>query len=265
MRTIVTIAASLMILAASAQPKILAHRGFCTREGKVIIDENSIAALKAAQEAGCDIVEFDVHMTLDKQLVIRHDAKIEGDLDCQKSLFKDIRAYRLPFGSQIPTLEEWFTTAKQEPRMLYSLEIKKHYSWQAESECIEKIVKMVHDMGMEDRVSYLSFNPKALLRVLELDPKARCVLNSSRVHEKYTPQRVKEAGFSGVSYSVDAILNNYEWIEQFKAQGTTLYLWMVNSRYLVQTAVDLGFDVFTTDYFDLTSSYLKQICSDKQQ
>ena len=68
--------------------KILAHRGLCSSGTKFVTDENSLDALRRAQEAHVDGVEFDVHITAD-------------GLNCQKSLFEDIRAYRLPFGNQM--------------------------------------------------------------------------------------------------------------------------------------------------------------------
>ena len=93
--------------------KILAHRGNASTGSEFTTDENTLDALRRAQEldfAGC---EFDVHLTADDQLVIRHDDKIAPGLSCQGSTFEEIRAHKLPFGHQIPTLREWLEQAKK--------------------------------------------------------------------------------------------------------------------------------------------------------
>ncbi|MDD7532549.1 MAG: glycerophosphodiester phosphodiesterase family protein, partial [Candidatus Cryptobacteroides sp.] len=93
--------------------KILAHRGLCTTGVNFTTDENTLEALRRAQEEGVDGVEFDVHLTADDSLVIRHDNRIEEGLSCQGSNYEDIRAYVLPHGNRIPTLGEWLDQAKK--------------------------------------------------------------------------------------------------------------------------------------------------------
>ena len=90
----------------SSKVKILAHRGNASTGSEFTTDENTLDALRRAQELNFAGVEFDVHLTADDQLVIRHDNKITDELSCQGSTFEEIRAHRLPFGNQIPTLRE---------------------------------------------------------------------------------------------------------------------------------------------------------------
>ncbi|MBT3336527.1 MAG: hypothetical protein HN855_02475 [Anaerolineae bacterium] len=49
-------------------PLIIAHRG-----ATQLAPENSIAAFKAAIEAGADAIEFDIHFSKDKQIIVHHD------------------------------------------------------------------------------------------------------------------------------------------------------------------------------------------------
>lgn len=50
----------------------IAHRGFRSR-----YPENTMLAFRKAIEAGCDGIEFDVHLSKDGEAVIIHDETVE--------------------------------------------------------------------------------------------------------------------------------------------------------------------------------------------
>ena len=60
--------------------KILAHRGNASTGSEFTTDENTLDALRRAQELNFDGIEFDVHLTSDDQIVIRNDNKINSEL-----------------------------------------------------------------------------------------------------------------------------------------------------------------------------------------
>ena len=60
---------------ASAETKVIAHRGFWKTEGSA---QNSITALKKAAEINVYGSEFDVLITSDGIPVVNHDDTIEG-------------------------------------------------------------------------------------------------------------------------------------------------------------------------------------------
>ena len=237
--------------APKTHPKVLAHRGLRSTGTEFTTDENSLEALRRAQERGVDACEFDVHMTADSQLVIRHDAKITPTLNCQKSNFEDIRAWRLPFGNQIPTLHEWLVQARETPQILQMLEIKAHGSQEVENILVAKCLEEVRSLGMLDQMYFLSFKPQTCDEVLRLEPKARVLLNSSSLHNSMTPEEVAARGYSAVSYGVEVFLNHPEWVKEFREKGIETFLWMVNSVYLRDIAEKLGVDWVTTDFYDV--------------
>ena len=233
----------------SADVKLLAHRGNASTGTEFTTDENTLDALRRAQELNFAGIEFDVHLTADDQLVIRHDNKITDELSCQGSTFDEIRAHRLPFGHQIPTLREWLEQAKKTPHIYQMLEIKSHKG-EREKELITKSLEIIRELDMVDQVYMLSFKSSTVDEVLRQEPNMKVILNSSSLHHSLTPAEVKERGYYAVSYNINVILNHPEWIDQFKSYGIETFLWMVNSPYTYNIAKDLGFTWATTDFYD---------------
>lgn len=235
----------------AAKPRVLCHRGLCSTGTEFTTDENTLDALRRAQEKGVDGVEFDVHLTADGELVIRHDAKIAPGLHTQKSNFDDIRAYTLPFGNKIPTLHEWLVQAKETPDILMFLEIKAMATQERENELVARCIEEVRSLGMSDQMYYLSFKPATCDEVLRLDPEARVLLNSSSLHHSLPPAEVAARGYSAASYSVEVFLNHPEWVKEFRELGIETFFWMVDSPYLRDIAEKLGVDWITTDFYDV--------------
>ena len=229
--------------------KILAHRGNASTGSEFTTDENTLDALCRAQERGFAGVEFDVHLTADNQLVIRHDNKIADGLSCQGSTFDEIRAYVLPFGHQIPTLREWLEQAKKTPEIKQLLEIKAHKGGK-EKQLIAQSLEIIRELDMVEQMYMLSFDAAILDEVLRQEPNMKVVLNSSNLHYSLTPAEVKAKGYHAVSYNINVILNHIDWIAQFRDYGIETFLWMVNTPYTYNIAKELGFTWVTTDFID---------------
>lgn len=254
-KLVVILSLAMMALTACTQQpehrvKILAHRGNASTGKEFTTDENSLDALRRAQELGVDGIEFDVHITADNQLVIHHDNKIAPGLSCQGSTFDEIRAHRLPFGHQIPTLREWLEQAKKTPEIKQLLEIKSHKQEGREAEIIRMSLEVIRELDMLDQMYMLSFKTETLDEVLRQEPNMRVVYNSSSLHKSLPPAEVKERGYHSVSYNINVILNHSEWIGEFQSYGIETFLWMVNSKYLYGLAKEWGFTWATTDFYD---------------
>lgn len=245
-------AAVLCSCAGNVRPKILVHRGLVSEGTQFVTDENTLDALRRAQEhRDIGAVEFDVHLTRDSQLVIRHDNRIADGLSCQGSRLEEIKAYTLPHGNKIPTLHEWLVQAKETPWLRQALEIKVQKNQQLENLMISKCIDEIKSLGMEDQITFLSFSVEGLKEVLRICPDAQVVLNSSSLHGSMPPEEVKANGFTCVSYNISVILNHPEWVGQFRDLGIETYLWMVNCPYTRSIAEDLGFTWITTDFYDV--------------
>lgn len=82
-----------------------AHRGLWSKA----VPENSLNAFRSAAAAGLGC-ELDVRMTRDGELIVFHDATLERMCGSPARLsdinFVELRGYKLPDGSKIPTLRE---------------------------------------------------------------------------------------------------------------------------------------------------------------
>lgn len=60
----------------TSRPWVIAHRG-----GAALAPENTLAAFKAAMDAGADAVELDVHLSRDGRLIVMHDETVDRTTD----------------------------------------------------------------------------------------------------------------------------------------------------------------------------------------
>lgn len=257
---------ALFTLVGMAQPHVLSHRGFYTNPQT---DQNTLASLSQAQklhrEMGLEACEFDVHKTKDGVLIIHHDTKINSKLNCQHSTWAELQQYTLPMGHKIPTLREWLLQAKETPNMKISLELKKHDTPEKETDVIQDVVKMVHELGVQNQVRYLSFSVHACKEFVRLDPGCYVIYNSTNLFEPITPAIAKQMGFSAISYQVGVFLNHPEYIDEANKLGIDTYLWMVEHESLVDWATAHNVTWITTDFADRILKYTQDLAKNKKK
>ena len=77
---------------ASNAPLVLPTRGVCAHRGAMATHpENTIVALKEALRLGVHVVEFDVHWTKDRQLVLMVDRTTNGSGSVSSFTLAEIR------------------------------------------------------------------------------------------------------------------------------------------------------------------------------
>ena len=123
-----TLAAIACVFTATAQTKVVAHRGYHAKKGSA---ENTVSSLRNAQKLGVYGVEFDVNLTADDSLIVFHGPWLEDKagkerLHVQKSNYRDIAVHRVQNGQPIPTLREFLRQGQQDENTRLILEIKKH-------------------------------------------------------------------------------------------------------------------------------------------
>ncbi|MBR0294644.1 MAG: hypothetical protein IJQ67_01905 [Bacilli bacterium] len=138
----------------------IAHRGLHDKEGK--IPENSIAAFRLAMENNLPI-ELDVHLTLDKKLVVFHDSdmkRMTGMNGIIENLtVEDLKSFHLPNGETPPLFETVLEMIDEKVPLVIELKVyKRNY---------RKLAKAVMEMlnkHVKDPKNYMliSFDPRSL-------------------------------------------------------------------------------------------------------
>ena len=154
----------------------IAHRGF---SGKY--PENTLLAFQKGIEAGADGFEFDTHLTKDGEIVIIHDERLDRTTNAQ-GFVKDYTLEELrkvdaskPFPEcgfcGIPTLREYFELIRGRD-LLTNIELKNGIFWYEGME--EKVIAMIREYGLEERVILSSFNHRSVMKCKALAPEIRC-------------------------------------------------------------------------------------------
>jgi glycerophosphoryl diester phosphodiesterase len=160
------------------QTLVGAHRG-----ASADAPENTIAAFDLAIDQGAELIECDVHTTLDGRLVIHHDfdllrtagrsARI-GDLTLAEIESLDVGAWNHEryVGERVPTLD--LVLLRYGTKVLLNLEIKvdSHPNAGIESGVAEAVVGAC----LIDRVVVSSFDLETILRLRRLYPQIRASL-----------------------------------------------------------------------------------------
>ena len=237
-KLIVMAAACLMTLAAAAQTKIVAHRGYWDCAGSA---QNSITSLKLADKIGCYGSEFDVHLTKDGVIVVHHDQNV-GKIDIQTSTYKALEKERLKNGEKIPTLEQYLDAGKDLSCKLV-LEIKKQKVQSHEDSLVRQCVDMVKSKGLTDRIVWISFSGKAceLLHQLLPDAHIQYLLGD------WDPKTIKAKGLSGIDYEQKVLALHPEWIKECHDLGLVVNVWTVNDLNTINQFIKAGVDFITTN------------------
>lgn len=237
-KLIVMAAACLMTLAAAAQTKIVAHRGYWDCAGSA---QNSITSLKLADKIGCYGSEFDVHLTKDGVIVVHHDQNV-GKIDIQTSTYKALKKERLRNGEKIPTLEQYLDAGKDLSCKLV-LEIKRQMVQSHEDSLVRQCVDLVKSKGLTDRIVWISFSGKAceLLHQLLPDAHIQYLLGD------WDPKTIKAKGLSGIDYEQKVMALHPEWIKECHDLGLVVNVWTVNDLNTINQFIKAGVDFITTN------------------
>lgn len=225
---------------ATAQTKVIAHRGFWDIEGSA---QNSIMALTEAYEIAAYGSEFDVLITKDGVPVVNHDDVFQG-FDIQDTEYAKLRDLKLPNGETLPTLKDYLKQGKEYPEIQMILEIKPHKTKKSEDKAVALVVAMVKDLRMAEQVEYISFSLNICKELLKQNPTAQIAYLGGDL----SPKEIYEIGLTGIDYHYSVFLDkNPDWIDEAKILGLTVNAWTVNKIEDMIGLLDKDIDFITTD------------------
>jgi glycerophosphoryl diester phosphodiesterase len=211
----------------------IGHRGVMGVE-----PENTLRSFVAAQQAGLDLIELDLHLSKDGALVVMHDADVDRTTDgtgpiAEKTL-AELRALDAGRGERVPVFEEVLDAV----RSPLQAEIKDVAAARALAEVMVR-------RDLVGRVEVLSFHDEAIAEIARLVPGVRTALVASR----YGVDVVDRATAVGATTLVLNIRRlTLEVVERARKADLRIIGWVVNTQDHLRLVRALGLDGATTDY-----------------
>ena len=247
----------------TVKPLVIAHRG-----GAGIAPENTLAAFQKSFELGVDVLELDVRGTVDGELVVIHDARVDRTTDktgeIHQMTLADVKkldaGYKwtpdsgqtFPFRGKnvsIPTLREVLDAF---PTMRFNIEPK-----QQTPSIVKPLCTMIRERRITEKVVVASFSQTILDEFRRECPEVATSASTTEVgkflamfktgvSEAYSPamqalQIPENAGVQIVSR---------EFIEAARERNLQVHVWTVNQTEDMKRLIELGVDGVMTDYPD---------------
>lgn len=230
------------------RPLALAHRGHSSA-----FPENTMAAFRAAVEAGVDAIESDVHLTADGHLVMLHDEALErtttghgpvAERTLEEVLTLDAWGrFGEPFrGERVPTLEQLLDLA-EEAGIVLVIEVKG--SDHARSLAIAHATgDRLAERGLLGRHLLSSFDQVALGAVRERHPMLDVA--PDRLPERgHLPPEAVVAQARAIGARVMQVLHGEVTeglVEALHAADVALWSWTVNTPEEIERSRSMGCD-----------------------
>jgi len=220
---------------------ITAHRG-----ASVAAPENSMAAFRAAMEAGATYAELDVQHTRDREIVVVHDADLMrmagdprrvADLTAAEIASIDIgRRFDAKFeGEHPPTLAEVIELVRG--RMKLNIELKYNVP---DAGLAPAVVELLRREDCLDQVVITSLDYAALKQVRSLEPRLRTghIITASVGNVLRT-----EADF----LSLNSAQARASLVRRAHRAGKDVHVWTVNDPEVMLRMIERGVDNIITD------------------
>ncbi|WP_181803950.1 glycerophosphodiester phosphodiesterase [Streptomyces shenzhenensis] len=211
----------------------IGHRGVMGVE-----PENTLRSFVAAQQAGLDLIELDLHLSKDGALVVMHDAEVDRTTDgtgpiAEKTL-EELRALDAGRGERVPVFEEVLEAV----RAPLQAEIKDVAAARALAEVMQR-------RDLVSRVEVSSFHDEAVAEIARLVPGVRTALIASRYGTDVV-ERAREAGAATLCLNIRRL--TLEVVEHARKADLRVIGWVVNTQDHLRLVRALQLDGATTDY-----------------
>jgi glycerophosphoryl diester phosphodiesterase len=239
---------------------VIAHRGFSGAA-----PENTLAAFKKAIDLGVDMIELDVHLSKDGQMVVIHDDTLNRTTngkgrvaDYTLSELKQLDAGSW-FGNEfskekIPTLKEVLELTRGQVFLIIELK-KGDLGRYTMVDLSDRSLQEVENTGLLNQVVFASFDPSAIDRILEKNPKIPVALIYS---QPWTfPQEVT-GGRSVTVLSCSGTVLTQTNISKTHQRGMKVIVWTLNTEEHMDHFLNMGVDGIVTDYPDRLTKILQK-------
>jgi glycerophosphoryl diester phosphodiesterase len=226
--------------------------------------ENTLAAFRLAIEQGAEGIELDARLTADGEVVVFHDESLERVTDGHgrvrnytlaelKRLDAGERFNPAFRGERIPTLREVFDELDRSAR--FDIELTDYTD--PFGPLAGRVLCLVREYRLEERVVITSFNPIALLKTRRMDPEVVCGIIALR-GSKGALQR----SWIGRLFARHLVVSYYtdireDFVRREHKRERKVVPWTANTSEDIQRLAGWAVDGIITDRPDLAVQVLR--------
>ncbi len=228
---------------------VIGHKGASN-----IAPGNTLLAFRKAIELKADYIEFDIHKSLDGEIVIIHDNdtySVTGKQGLIKELtLKEIQGLDAGSGEKIPTLIDLIKIAKDKINL--QPEIKA-------PGLIDDLVHILMKNKLEKKTIISSFDISQLIKIKECEPRLKIgylipsELTRPRILNRYIQKAVRNE-FYAIHPHFTAI--SKEFVDNAHENNLKINVWTVNEEDEIIRLKALGVDGIITDDIELVHKLL---------
>ncbi len=200
--------------------------------------ENTLRSFVAAQQAGLDVIELDLHLSKDGALVVMHDTDVDRTTDGSGAIadktLAELRALDAGRGERVPVFEEVLDAVKSP----LQAEIKDVAAARA-------LAEVMTGRDLVSRVEVSSFHDDAVAEIARLVPGVRTALIASRYGTDVVDRAVA-VGATTVCLNIRRL--TLEVVEHARKADLKIIGWVVNTQDHLRLVRALELDGATTDY-----------------
>lgn len=146
-------------------PLRIGHRGAAGHA-----PENTLLSIETALSFGVDVVEIDVHRSLDGHLIVMHDERVDrttnGSGYIRDLTLGQLRELEIQQHQRVPTLTDVLSMVKGRASLMVEIKVRN---------IVRETVGLIAAIAPEVPIFYASFLHSELLLVRELDPAAKTI------------------------------------------------------------------------------------------
>ncbi|MFI6033411.1 glycerophosphodiester phosphodiesterase [Streptomyces sp. NPDC051315] len=211
----------------------IGHRGVMGVE-----PENTLRSFVAAEHAGLDVVELDLHLSKDGALVVMHDADVDRTTDGSGPVadhtLAELRALDAGRGERVPVFEEVLEAVS----VPLQAEIK-------DVQAARALAQAMRERDLVERVEVSSFHDEAVAEISRLVPGVRTALIGSRYGLDIV-ERAVAVGAATVCLNIRRL--TLEIVEHAREHDLRIIGWVVNTPDHLRLVRALELDGATTDH-----------------
>lgn len=213
---------------------VFAHRG-----SRGNAPENTLASFAEAVRVGSDGIELDVRQTLDKEIVVIHDATIDrtttGEGFVDKLTLQEIQSFDAGVyfsdkfkGEVVPTLNQVIMLLKKlNFTGVLNIEIKTEKFFHRGLE--KRVAKIVNERDLPFKIIYSSFNKKSLKLIQKYDQNNSryLLLKDIPKNKKMILKAQRNRLYSGIHSSLGKSIRDLKFLQNLQK---TTRLWTINKE-----------------------------------